>query len=141
MGKVFGQPLTLVVIDLKENMKYINVRISGIPYAKAKTRGNVNGPKEWTNAIIEQTQGLPDVNGPCTLRVTFLLPPDKYPPDFPYGPDIDNFLKRLQDALNETVFKNAPGGDSCIISLEASKVKVNTTEESGAHLEILPHNI
>ena len=122
-------------------MSYINIKICGVPYAKDKTRGNVDGPKIWTSQIIDQTRGLPTVDGPCVLRVTFLMPPDKYPKDFPYGPDIDNYLKRFQDALNETIFKNAPGGDSCIILLEASKVRVASNEEAGAHLEILPHAI
>ncbi|MEW6518090.1 MAG: RusA family crossover junction endodeoxyribonuclease [Thermodesulfobacteriota bacterium] len=120
-------------------MSYINMKISGIPYAKGKTRGNIRGPEVWTNQIIDQTAGQPTVDGPCILRVTFLMPPDKYPKDFPYGPDIDNYLKRFQDALNKTIFKNAPGGDSCIMLLEASKVKVASNDEAGAHLEILPH--
>jgi len=120
-------------------LSYINKKIIGIPYAKTKTRGNVKGPEVWTQSIINQTKDLPTVDGPCILRVTFLMPPDKYPTDFPYGPDIDNFLKRFQDALNETIFQNAPGGDSCIMLLEASKVKVHNHEEAGAYLEILPH--
>ena len=120
-------------------MTYINTKIEGIPYASAKTRGNLAGPKNWTEAIIKQTTDLPTVDGPCMLRVTFLMPPDKFPSDFPYGPDIDNYLKRFQDALNITIFKNAPGGDSCVMHIEASKVKVENYDEAGAHLEILPH--
>ena len=120
-------------------MNYINIKIEGGPYSRAKTRGNLDGPKSWTEAIINQTKDLPTVDGPCMLRVTFLMPPDKFPSDFPYGPDIDNYLKRFQDALNKTIFKNAPGGDSCVIHIEASKVKVQSYEEAGAHLEILPH--
>lgn len=93
----------------------------------------------WTAAIIAQTKALPTVDGPCMMRVTFLLPPDKFIKDFPYGPDIDNYLKRFQDAIKETIFRNAPGGDSCIIHIEASKVRVSSVEEAGAHLEVLPH--
>lgn len=122
-------------------MSYINLKISGIPYAKTKTRGYVDGPRIWTEQIIEQTKDLPNVDGPCVLRVTFLMPPDKYPKDFPFGPGIDNYLKRFQDALNQTIFKNAPGGDSCIMLLEASKVKISSNQEAGAYLEILPHAI
>ncbi len=120
-------------------MSYINIKIKGIPYSKTKVRGNLEGPKDWEKAIIAQTKDLPRVAGPCTMRITFLMPPDKYPADFPYGPDLDNQLKMFQDALNKTVFRDAPGGDSCIISLEVSKVRVASYEESGVHLEILPH--
>ena len=73
------------------------------------------------------------------IRVTFLLPPDKFAKDYPFGPDIDNYLKRFQDAIKETIFRNAPGGDSCIMHIEASKVRVDSPAEAGAHLEVLPH--
>ncbi|GAH45741.1 unnamed protein product, partial [marine sediment metagenome] len=57
-----------------------------------------------TKQIIDQTKNLPTVAGSCVLRVTFLMPPSKFPKDFPFGPDIDNYLKRFQDALNNTIF-------------------------------------
>lgn len=121
-------------------MTYINVRISGIPYPKIKSTGNKNGPKDWAATVIAQTKGLQTVDGPCMMRVTFLLPPDKFTnKKFPYGPDVDNYLKNFQDAIKETIFVNAPGGDSCIIHIEASKVRVDTAGEAGAHLEVLPH--
>lgn len=120
-------------------MSYININIKGVPYSKNKARGNLEGSKIWKETIIAQTKDLPCVNGPCTMRITFLMPHDKYPKDFPYGPNLDNQLEIFQDALKKTIFRNAPGGDSCIISLEVSKVKVESNEESGAHLEILPH--
>jgi hypothetical protein len=40
----------------------------------------------------QSVAALPTVDGPCMLRVTFLLPPDKYTKDFSYGSDIDDFL-------------------------------------------------
>jgi len=118
---------------------YINIRIAGVPYAKVKTTGNKAGPKAWTTAVQAQTKDLPTVDGPCMIRVTFLLPPDKFAKDYPFGPDIDNYLKRFQDAIKETIFRNAPGGDSCIMHIEASKVRVDSPAEAGAHLEVLPH--
>jgi hypothetical protein len=52
--------------------------ISGIPYGKNKTRGNKNAPPAWTKTVIEQTKHLPKVKDACILKVTFLLPPDKF---------------------------------------------------------------
>ncbi len=75
------------------------------------------------------------------LRVTFLLPPDKFPADLPYGSDLDNLLKRFLDALGKTVFKNAPGGDSCMMLLEVSKTRVEPPAAPGAQLEILPFDV
>ena len=98
-------------------------------------------PKEWTRAIIDQTENLPHISDACILHVTFLLPPDKFPIDFPYGPDLDNLLKRLLDALGKTCFANSPGGDSCVISLHASKAYVESDEEAGAALEIVPVSV
>ena len=119
-------------------MKHIYKKISGIPYGKFKTRGQKNALKDWTEEVIKQTQNLPKVREACILRVTFLLPPDKFPSDFPYGPDLDNLLKRFLDALNETIFKDTQGGDSCIVSLHVMKTKVDSQKEAGAILEVLP---
>jgi Holliday junction resolvase RusA-like endonuclease len=122
-------------------MKHIYKKISGIPYGKFKTRGQKNALKDWTEEVIKQTQNLPKVREACILRVTFLLPPDKFPSDFPYGPDLDNLLKRFLDALNETIFKDTQGGDSCVVSLHGMKTKVDSLKEAGAILEVLPVTI
>ena len=84
-------------------MDYIQLKISGIPFGKIKSRGDKNAPKKWSQNIIEKTKLLPKVKEACILKVTFLLPPNKFPKDFPYGPDLDNLIKRFNDALNETI--------------------------------------
>lgn len=119
-------------------MAYFFKHIVGVPYSKAKTSGRVDGLTEWTKAVVEQTQTLPRVREACILKVTFLLPPDKFPDDLPYGSDLDNLLKRFLDALNQTVFSETHGGDSCVISMHVTKTRVNSYEESGAILEVLP---
>jgi len=72
------------------------------------------------------------------LKATFLLPPDKFPTDLPYGLDLDNLLKLFLDALNETIFSEAKGKDSCVISMTVMKTMVPSNKEAGVHLEILP---
>ena len=118
-------------------MKNISLKISGIPYGKSKVRGNVGAPKDWSRAIIEQTKHLEIIKEPCFLDVTFHLPKSKYPKDLPHGSDLDNLLKRFFDALNETIFSEIEGRDSCIIELKAKKKLVNSDEEAGASLNIL----
>lgn len=117
------------------------LKINGIPYSQAKSRGNVNGLSTWTEAIIEQTESLPKIKEACVAKVTFLLPPDKFPTDFPYGPDLDNLLKRFMDALNQTVFSETLGKDSCVISLSVSKARVESNDQAGALLELLPVSV
>jgi hypothetical protein len=119
-------------------MPVISTTIRGIPYAQAKSRGDLNAPARWTAAVIAATEKLPTVTEASFLKVTFLLPADKFPRDFPYGPDLDNLLKRTMDALAKTVFRNAAGHDSCVIAVFAMKTKVASDEEAGMHLEILP---
>lgn len=75
------------------------------------------------------------------MKVTFLLPPNKFPSDFPHGPDLDNLLKRFMDALNDTVFSDTPGGDSCVVMLTVMKTKVSSDAEAGVHLEVLPVSV
>jgi hypothetical protein len=60
--------------------------IRGIPYGKNKARGNKTAPLDWTNTVIEQTKHLPKVKDACILKVTFLLPPDKFPADYLMAP-------------------------------------------------------
>lgn len=122
-------------------MSYLSVHISGVPYGKRKVRGDIDAPVRWTKAIIAQTRRLPKVSEACILKATFLLPPDKYPSDLPYGPDLDNLLKRLLDALGETVFSKTRGADSCIVSLTAMKTRASDSRRSGVHVEILPVSV
>ena len=119
-------------------MPYLSHKIVGVPYSQSKTRGNTQAPKLWTEEIIAQTRNLPKVKDACMLHVTFLLPPNKFPLDFPYGPDLDNLLKRLWDALGKTIFSEARGRDSCVISVNAMKTRVRSEEEAGAIIEVLP---
>ena len=84
-----------------------------------------------------QTINLPKVKEACILKETFLFPAEKFPTDFPYGPDLDNLLKRFLDVLNEIIFSEARRTDPCIISMHVTKTKVSNQEEAGAHLEIL----
>ncbi len=111
--------------------------VNGVPYAQAKSRGRISGADEWTQAVRVQTAHLPKVKSACLMRVTFRLPPDKFPSDHPYGNDLDNLLKRFFDALNTTVFSDVPGNDGCVVSLEATKTKVANYEEAGAAIEIV----
>ncbi|MBI3189886.1 MAG: RusA family crossover junction endodeoxyribonuclease [Ignavibacteriales bacterium] len=122
-------------------MVYFHTRIYGVPYSQHKKRGNVDGLKVWSDEVIEQTRELPKIKEACIMKVTFLLPPDKFPKDFPYGSDLDNLLKRFLDALNKTIFVETIGKDSCIISLHVTKTKVDSQKESGALLEVLPVSV
>jgi len=119
-------------------MTFISKRIIGVPYSRYKRRGRVAAPKAWTDSIVEQTKNLPKIKEACIVKITFLLPSDKFPKDYPFGPDVDNLLKRFLDALNATVFKDSKGKDSCIISLTVMKARVDSETEAGALLEILP---
>lgn len=118
-------------------MRSIRKQIFGIPYSQWKVCGSKTGPDEWSKAVENQTTDLPEVKTPCLLRITFLLPPDKFPSDHPYGCDLDNLLKRFFDALNKTIFRNAPGKDGCIMSLEVTKTRVDSQDEAGAILEVV----
>jgi len=122
-------------------MNYISKRIRGLPYGQLKARGNREAPRLWTEAIVDETRSLPKVSDACILKATLLLPPDKFPVDFPYGPDLDNLLKRLLDALNKTVFSETSGSDSCIVALSAMKTRATGTDEPGVDLEILPVSV
>jgi len=119
-------------------MKYINQKIFGVPYGRSKIRGDTDAPKKWTQSIIEQTKHLPKITQACILRATFLLPPNKFPKDLPYGPDLDNLMKRLSDALNETIFSDTTGKDSCIIEMSIMKTRVDSENDAGVLLEVLP---
>ncbi len=122
-------------------MNFISHRIVGVPYSRIKVRGNTEAPQKWTQAIIEQTKQLPKVTEACILKVTFLLPPNKFPKDLPYGPDLDNLMKRLMDALSHTIFSDTEGKDSCVIEMSVMKTTVKSEGEAGALIQVLPIRI
>jgi len=114
----------------------IRVFISGEPYCQNKTRGNIHGREVWSQSIIEATQNLPKIKSECKAEITFILPANKYPTDHPSGPDLDNLLKRLFDALNKTVFVDVAGKDGSIVEVVASKRKSSDTDPPGAYVKI-----
>jgi hypothetical protein len=120
------------------DMFHIRETIRGIPYSRNRTRGKPHAAQDWTDQIIKQTENIVKVKDACLLRITFKLPLDHFPPDYPFGNDLDNLLKRFLDALSKTVFSEARGKDSCVIALEVMKVKVDRESEAGADFEILP---
>jgi len=114
----------MIAYGPQEEVHVISATIRGVPYPQQKRRGDLQAPKRWTDAVVEQTRHLPRVSEACFLKLTFLLPANKFPNDFPYGPDLDNLLKRTLDALRRTIFCDAKGGDSCVIAIVAMKAKV-----------------
>ena len=114
----------------------IDLFIEGIPYGQKKPRGDIKAPDRWTQAVKQATINLPKVEGPCYMIVVFVLPGDKYPLDHPYGPDLDNLMKRLFDALNDTVFSEVAGKDGSVVQLVVSKRKATQSECTGARVII-----
>jgi Holliday junction resolvase RusA-like endonuclease len=112
----------------------IDVFIGGIPYSQKKVRGDREAADRWTQSIIQTTKNLPKVKGPVSMSLKFVLPADKYPLDHPYGPDLDNLVKRLLDALNMTVLANAPGMDGAVVRLLAKKRKASKSEQTGVRM-------
>jgi Holliday junction resolvase RusA-like endonuclease len=113
-----------------------NVFIEGVPYGQWKVKGDTRAPSVWTDTIIQQTRNLSKVKNPCLMSVIFVLPENKFPVDLPYGPDLDNLLKRLCDALNETVFSEVEGQDSAMVYLIGAKRKASQGESIGARVII-----
>jgi Holliday junction resolvase RusA-like endonuclease len=107
-------------------------RVNGVPYSQRKVKGNTGSMNKWSNAIIQATQNLSKITRPCSITVQFDLFKGNIPHDFPCGNDIDNLLKRFFDALNETIFSDSPGNDSCIMEVNAKKRIVDKIEEAGA---------
>jgi Holliday junction resolvase RusA-like endonuclease len=92
--------------------------------------------KLWKAEVVQQTADLPAIEGKCIMRVTFVLTDEAFRTAPPYGPDLDNLLKPFLDALKQTIL--GPHGDSCIISVQATKAREGPGQIPGALLEILP---
>ena len=109
--------------------------ISGVPYCRNKNRGRIDATRIWTERVVAGCSQLPRVAQPCAVEIEFILPMNKYPKDFPYGPDLDNLLKRFLDAVQKS---GALANDSFIVSLAARKRMVRDDEETGVHVEFRP---
>ena len=114
----------------------IDVFIKGVPYCQDKAKGNKEAAQRWTEAVRQETSNLPKINGMCQAEIDFALRADKYPKDHPHGPDLDNLLKRLFDALNSTVFSEAKGNDGCVVKLAARKRRVSQAKPTGARIRL-----
>lgn len=114
----------------------IDLFIEGIPYGQWKARGKKEAAAVWSDVVKLATSNLPKLVGPCSVSVSFVLPLDKFPTDHPYGPDLDNLVKRLFDALNETIFTEMPGKDGAVIELSACKHAAKPDEPPGIRLVI-----
>lgn len=112
----------------------VELFIKGIPYGKSKVRWNVQAAPTCTREVKRQTRSLSKVKGQVSLDLEFILPSDKYPADHPYGPDLDNLLKRFLDALQATVLSHVEDGDGAIVQLSVSKREVRKGEETGVRM-------
>ena len=112
----------------------IDIFIKGVPYSRWKVRGDREAAGGWTQDVIRQTKSLPRIHGRVSANLKFTLPLDKHPADFPNGPDLDNLLKRLFDALGKTILSEVAGGDSAIVRLTASKRKARKGEATGVRM-------
>lgn len=112
------------------------VFITGEPYGQAKLKGDTAGPVRWTEAVKKATLTLPKVRGQCHLWVTFVLPANRYPADHPHGPALNHLLKRVLDAMSETVFSDVPGNAGAVAVLVATKRRALGDEATGAEVTI-----
>ncbi len=116
-------------------------KISGVPYGSTRDEIGLLLLREWHNNIVSQTRELPKVQEPCTIRLTFLLPCDKFPDRFPYGPDLNYLVNKLLETLKQTLFSDTTGKDACIYELHAAKAEVATSQEAGVLIEIEPYRV
>lgn len=114
----------------------VDLFIEGTPYCQRKSGGDIKAPVRWTEAVKQATKNLPKVKDQCYMIVVFVLPEDKYPSDHPYGPDLDNLIQPLFNALNDTVFSEVSGNDGSVVQLVVSKRKAMRNEPPGARVII-----
>jgi len=50
-------------------------------------------------------------------------------------------MKRFSDALNQTIFSETEGKDSCVVEMSVMKTRVDSESEAGAIIEVLPISI
>jgi Holliday junction resolvase RusA-like endonuclease len=111
--------------------------VNHIPFAKPYRGKRPQDAKSYDRAVYSATKGWPKVTNACQLKVSFILPPNKFSDTNFLGPDLDNLLKRLLDDLKKTVFAS-PADDSFVVSLEVTKTKVSKSKAAGVHIEIVP---
>ncbi|MEJ5991963.1 RusA family crossover junction endodeoxyribonuclease [Ramlibacter sp. PS3R-8] len=114
-----------------------SVFIKGEAFGKPYMGKRPDAPRAWIESICSSTKSWPIVVDACLLRVTFLLPPSKFSNSKFLGPDLDNLMKLFLDALKNTVFRD-PSDDSFVVPMEVAKTRVESDDNAGAMLEIVP---
>jgi hypothetical protein len=92
--------------------------------------------KAWSAHVIDQTLGLPQVEGQCEMIVEFVMPAERERLESPAELRLDYLLKRLLDALEGTLLRGAGllGEAGEIVSLRASRRPVGPNEASGIRI-------
>ena len=108
--------------------------IEGTPYPKNKVKGDLEAPKRLGECITQCTQHRQKLYGSVSRTMKFILPENYSAKCHAYEKDLDNLLKRFQDALSTTVLSEADGKDGAIVKLIASKRPAQGSEPTGAKM-------
>lgn len=119
-------------------MMQVETFIKGRPHSNNSSRSRKAGERGWQSEVESQTEHLGKISGPCELVVDFVLFPGSPLPGFPLGPDLDNLLNPLMEGLKATILRDAPGGDSAIIRVIATKRYAVNDEPTGAKIILRP---
>ena len=113
------------------------VFVQHVPFGKPYRGKRPSDALAYDKEIAKMTSSWPKVTNACQLKVTFVLPANKFADGKFLGPDIDNLMKRLLDNLKATVF-GPPSDDSFVVSMEVTKTKVSSEVDAGVHIAIIP---
>ena len=120
----------------KRRKPIVECFIPGRPVVPTTPMGRRNSPDPWTSQVIDGTIGLPRVAGRCELDVEFVIPLDRDPWEHPWEMSLTNLMKWLLDALEQTLFRSDPGGESQLVSISARQKVARSKEKTGARIAV-----
>ncbi len=105
------------------------IQIKGEPISRKAHRGAVaDSERAWQKIVADQTKGLPKITTPHAATIVFRI--KKW---HGHGPDIDNLLKPVLDALKLTIFPK-PTEDAILYVVNVAKKQTDPGEEPGVDL-------
>ncbi len=116
----------------------IHMFVRGEPHV-AKTGSNKSALRQWQDIVEKQTDGMKRMKGPCQVRLDFVLPPGSFKSPnkkVPYGPDLDNLVEAVLDALATNVFPDGVG-DNAATQLLSTKREATKGEEPGVMVTVV----
>ena len=98
--------------------------------------GPPHSQKPWVSRVIDAALGEPRVTEPCVLEVEFVLAPERVAWILPSETSLENMLRALLAALEDTVLRGASEEGGGLVAIHARTKVADASRPPGTRIVI-----